>query len=156
MISVQVTDIAVFMKYFLSTDTFDFLKAVEITISTYCDFNISGRHNKKYFDNDLVPESEFTTWGKLRPICHELIKGKNLPLKMNFVLLLPADMTSRLLSENGSNLTSDQIDFLINVRYENNQVTLINGSNMKSFIPDKSYEEIWDNAFSKEISRYNF
>ena len=156
MLSVQVSDIAVFMKYFLSTDTFDFLNAIEVTVSTYCDFKIDGRHNVKYFDSDNVPESEFVTWGKIRPICHELIKGKTLPLKMAFVLSLPGDMTDKLLSENGYKYPQNSIDFLINVRYENGQVSLINASNLKTFIPDKSFETLWDTVFTKEISKYNF
>lgn len=144
------------MKYFLSTDTFDYLTAKEASISTFCDFNINGRLNKKYFDTDSVPEAEFSTWKELRPLCYELIKGKTLPVKMSFILMLPFEKTQKILEENGYGNISQSIDFLINIRYENGQVNLISATNAKTFIPDRSYEKIWDDLFSKEIARYNF
>lgn len=156
MTSIQVSDIAVFMKYFLATDTFDFLNTIEANISTYCDFHIDGRQNKKYFDTDNVPTEEFATWGKLRPLCYDLIKGKTLPLKMSFLLLLPKSTSKKLLEGNGYMTNSDAVDLLINVRYENGQVNLITGSNTQTFLLDKSYDDIWDREFIKQISKYNF
>ena len=153
--SVSVNNISSFMKLFLASLEFDEFSVIEISISTYSNFHIDGRLNKEYFDTEDKPESDYCGWKTLRPICFELIKGKILPLKMNFVLALPKSLTGKLLCENGISLSPDDVDFLVNIRYENNTLSLISATNTKSFSLDKSHEKAWDEAFEKGLSRYD-
>lgn len=153
--SVNVSDIAAFMKSFLSSTSFDYLNVVEVNISTFNNFHIDGKLNKDFFDSDNVPNESYSLWSSIRPVCYELIKGKTLPLKMQFVFKLPKEQTGKILEDNSISLSSDSVDFLINVRYENKEVTLISATCVNTFIMDKSYEEAWDRAFMALVSSFS-
>lgn len=149
MIAIKILQQKVFMSKLLTADLFDEFLLREAEIETYNTFRIDGRIHKDYykdsfFDGERIPTGEFSSWGKLRPICLDLIKGKVTPLSFRFVLQLDDARKEKLLSESGINLAPGQVAFCINISFLAGEVVVTTGMSTSVFSLDKSAEKAWD------------
>ena len=93
MIAINVISKNEFMNAIFIKDTFDYMLVSELELTTLNTFSVDGRINKDFIKkNELEePEADFISWGSIRHICFEIIKGKNMlmnhDVSVGFVML---------------------------------------------------------------------
>ncbi len=148
MISVIINEQKNFMSRLLATDLFDSFFVESATIDTYNTFTIDGRIHKDFYKDlssaEQAPDDEFSRWSKIRPICLDLIKGKQTPLSFKFVLIADEDTKMSVLKDAGAESLGDQVSLGLNIGFSHGQVTVTTGVAMKVFSLDKTAEKAWD------------
>ena len=137
------------MGKLLTTDLFDDYLVEEAVIETYNTFTIDGRIHKDFYkDTSLepnqIPEDDFSNWAKIRPICLELIKGKQTPLGFKFVLHSSKSLKESLLSGLDMDISTDQLSLGIIIKLTQGQILITTGMSTNIFTLDKSAEKAWD------------
>lgn len=159
MIAIQISSLKQFMNAFLVSDTFDIFLLEKASISTYNTFDIDGRQNKDFYsseewENPAVRPYEFSRWKDIRGLCFDLIKGKHTPTSFKFVLQLCPEYIEGILKHEDTLLTSNDIKALIiTLKYDGDRLLLITGTSLRTFIPDKSIDQYWDNAIRRFLSK---
>lgn len=70
---------------------------------------------------------------------------------MKMVFLLPPEQVTKLLSDNQTALTPDDINGLfLNIKYQDGTVSVVTGTSIKVFSLDKTLEHSFD-AFAKDF-----
>ena len=137
------------MAKLLTQELFDNYLVEEAVIDTYNTFTIDGRIHKDFYKDissteDEVPSEDFSRWSKIRPICLELIKGKQTPLGFKFILRMN-DMDKRdFLSTVDTDLPPEQLHIGMVVKYTQGQVIITTAFSCDIFTLDKSAEKAWD------------
>ncbi|MDD6571894.1 MAG: DUF5721 family protein [Thermoflexaceae bacterium] len=147
MISAKITNLKTFTSHLLVKDTFSGWSLVEAQILTHSVFTINGRKNPSYFtqeEQDDTDTGDYNPWELLRPVCYEIIKGKNLPSYFKFVFRLDACNTKKILSSLSDYKESDIDGLFLNIKYENGSLTLTTGTSLKIFTLDKSLDKTFD------------
>ena len=159
MIALQITSLKQFMNALLNSETFDIFMLEQASISTYNTFQIDGRQNKAFYteeewtDKSIRPY-EFTRWKDIRSLCFDLIKGKHTPTAFKFVLQLCPEYIEGILKNEDTLLKSDDIkSLLLTLKFDGTRLLLVTGTSLKTFIPDKSIEQYWDNAVKRFLSK---
>lgn len=153
MISAKITNLKTFTSHLLVKDTFFPFCLAEAQIQTHSVFNINGRINPSYFpakEQENMDTSGYNTWELLRPICYEIIKGRNLPSYFKFIFRLNTENTRELLLGFPDFKETDIDGLFINIKYENGSLTLTTGTSLKIFTLEKSL----DKAFDAFITRF--
>ena len=129
-------------KLFLH-EAFDQLLLFEASFHTAASFVIDGKRNPSFYQKEELEECknrDYLLWSEVRPLCFQIIKGKRLPLSFRLVFLWPDH--------------PEEADFLLNIRYDQEKLMIITGTNYHSFTRDRSLEQEWDRtaaAFLDEI-----
>ncbi len=148
MISAKINEQKNFMSRLLTSELFDSFFVESATIDTYNTFSIDGRIHKEFYKDlsstEQIPDDEFSKWSKIRPICLELIKGKQTPLSFKFVLMADEDTKMSVLKDAGAENLSDQVSMVLNIGFSHGQVVVTTGVAMKVFSLDKTAEKAWD------------
>ncbi len=156
MTSIEITDIKHFMKALLMDQTLDNLLVTEVSISTSNNFNIDGRINHSFYSSEELselPNTDFSYWSTLRPICFNLIKGRKTPLKFKMVFKLDENSINSLLDKSGlSYVYNDIIGLFLNISYEDGKLFCITGTSLRTFTMDKSLEKYFDEYATKKIN----
>lgn len=159
MIALQIKSLKVFMNSLLASDTFDIFLLEEAIITTYNTFSIDGHQNKEFYtpeeweDKTLRPY-DFTCFKDIRNLCFDLIKGKHTPLSFKFVLHLTPEHVASILEHGESPISADQVKaFVLTIRYDGNDLTLITGTSFHTFIPSKEPEKLWDKALCRFLTK---
>lgn len=157
MISLHILQTKSFMNTLLKGDDFDEFLLEEAVIKTGNSFTIDGHINKEFYGDLSVEEApyDFARWSDIKNVCFELIKGRHTPLGFKFVMLAKNAHTDAILSSGNSNLTSDQISFVINIKFAEGKTTITSASSIKTFSLDKSYEQLWDSAIKHFLTAHN-
>jgi len=147
------------MGKFLNSEAFDSFLVEEASISTYNTFLIDGRQNRDFYTTEEWEDKEirpydFSEWKTLRPVCYSLIRGRRTPGSFKFVLHLIPDYVPSILKGGDTGITPQQIKALVlTVRYDGTGLTLITGTSLHTFLPDKSADELWDKAMARFLDR---
>ena len=142
-----------FMSKLLIGDVFDEFLLEEASVKTYNTFNIDGRIVPEFYD-DYEFGYEFSTWQDMKSICFELIKGKQTPVSFHFILQLKPEEINKIMLKAGSALSTDEIkSFTLNIKFSNNEITVISATSMNSFIMDKTPDKVWDEYVTDFINR---
>ena len=153
MISLTIKDTKNFMSQLLIKETFDTLYISEADISTAITFSINGSINKDYYTNEEYEQlslKKYSTWGTVKPICFDIIKGKKVPSSMKIVFILPENICESIISYNSLPFSLSDISALcINVRYINGNVTITTGSSLNIFTLDKAVDNALDDYIKK-------
>lgn len=156
MISIKFSNLKNITSHLLVKDTFNNWLLTEGQIYTHSLFTISGKVNPDYANNTDENEhstnlsNEYNSWQLLRPICYEIIKGKQLPTSFKFVLKLSTDKIKEVIDN--SDFKSTDIDGLfINIKYEKGILSLTTGTSIKIFTLDKSVDKAFDSYVLKFI-----
>lgn len=147
MISTKITNLKIFTSHLLVKDTFAKFYLVESQIHTHSVFTINGHINPSYFSADErenLTGAEYNEWRMLRPVCYEIIKGKNLPSYFKFIFRLDDETSHDLLRELPDFKETDIDGLYINIKYENGSLTLTTGTSLKIFTLDKSLDKAFD------------
>lgn len=160
MIALQLTDIKAFMNTLLTSNTFDNFLLQEAVIVGNASFVIDGHVQKDYYTQEELEELKLTKdtilpFGMLRSNCYDLIKGKKAPSSFKFVFLLSHDNLEKTLRSVGSSYTPNDISgAYINIRYQNQLLTLTTGISYRIFSTDKSLEKDWDTLVQKFLNQH--
>ena len=146
----RLKDVKKFMGRLLGTDTFAPFLLAEAVITTYNTFVIDGHMVKEFFTGDIhddgvLPPYEFSQWTDMRSLCFDLIKGKRTPVNFKLTLHLKPELVSEILASGDTLVTlSDLKAFVLNIKYDGNDLTCVTATAFHTFIPDKMPDQIWD------------
>lgn len=163
MTSYKITNKKDFMGKLLASDCFSSFLLKEAGIHSYVPFTIDGHMNKEFFeDNEETaadPASphikwDYVPWDMVRPACFDLIKGKHTPTGFQFVLYLkPESMEALFAKEEFSPADFLIQNLILNIRFENGELSLTTAVDYSGFTLDKSGEQLWDLTARKFLSK---
>lgn len=159
MIALKLTDIKDFMNKLLRSETFDHFLLQEAVIHSGASYVIDGHLNKEFYNQEELEELgietfRFLPFSMLRSNCFDLIKGKKTPTSFKFVFLLSPDNLSRTLASTGTAFTANDITgIFLNLKYQNQLLTLTTGISYTIFTPDKTLELQWDHLVQKFLKQ---
>lgn len=156
MLKMTIHDIKTFMNHLLSKDVFDSYELVEASVKMNLSYHVDGHLNPDFFDSDEEARcKEFCLWKDARPHLFDMIKGRRLPLSMKIVLKFPAGICDLLLKEVPPSVTQESIEGLyLNILYHQKTLTCTTGVSYRTFIMDKSLEQILDQYVKRLLSPY--
>lgn len=140
-------DIKAFTTHLFLQPTFDDFLLREAVFKTAATITIDGAANADYFDTgESVPEH--VTWGSVRPLSFQVIKGNRLPVSFQIILYPDETTTAKLLGPDAAELTArlKVTRFYLNLSYKNRLLTCTTGVSYAEFTVDKSAGEAWDRA----------
>lgn len=150
----KILDIKAFMSQLFLGETFDFFLLCEAEIRTANQFQINGRLNRSWYDNDeleAIGDRKYSYWREIKAFCFQIIKGQKSPHSMKLVFALPQQRAEKVLERSGAAFLKEQVDGLfLNVRYERSELTVITGTSLTVFSADKTLEHQWD----KEVAAF--
>lgn len=161
MIALQIQDIKDFMSRLLLSSAFDAFLVVEGSVTTFSAFQIDGRLHPGYYSKEEqeaagISGRRFCRWQEIRPFCLELIKGKRTPLHFRFTFQLSPENAEKLLLQSDSVFSSADVNGLVlNIRFENGQLTCTTGTSLNLFTMDKSLDQAWDRMVQKFFLKQN-
>ena len=163
MISLRIKDIKIFMSHLLIKDTFDDLLLSEANITTGNTFTINGYINKSFYtDEELanMTQTDYTSWGKIKPFCFSLIKGNKVPTSMKIVFVMSKAATVSFVGEYSKDmdgiLAADNINGLyINILYSDGTATITTGTSLNIFTLDKTTEKCFDKHICSFLEQSN-
>lgn len=158
MISVKINNLKTFSSHLLVKDTFSSFLLVDAQIQIHSTFQISGRKNPSYFmeeEEDDSSPSEYNPWSLLRPICYEIIKGRQLPAYFKFVFRLDEENLHKLLLTLPDFSEKDVEGLYLNVKYENGILSLTTGTALKIFTLDKALDKAFDHFLTSFLENHS-
>lgn len=160
MIALELTDVKDFMNKLLRSDTFDHFLLQEAAIINGASFVIDGYVNQSFYTESEIEELGITGYrimpfSMLRQQCFDLIKGKKTPTSFKFVFLLSPENLERTLSSLQSSFTINDITgVFLNLKFQNQLLTLTTGISYNIFSPDKSLENEWDQLVRRFLAQH--
>lgn len=160
MIALELTDIKDFMNKLLRSEVFDHFLLQEAMITTSATFNINGQITKGFYSDVELEElhlegCRFLPFSMLKGNCFDLIKGKKTPSAFRFVFLLsPTNMVKTVASVDSSYQASDITGMYINLKYQNQLLSLTTGIAYNVFSTDKTLENEWDKMVIKFLKQH--
>lgn len=158
--ALELTDIKDFMNKFLRSEIFDHFLLQEGVIHSAASYVIDGRVNKGFYsENELeelsLKDCSFLPYAMLRGNFFDLIKGKKTPSSFKFVLLLSPENLRRTLTSTGSSFSENDITgVFINIRYQNQLLTLTTGISYNIFSTDKTLDTEWDRLVRQFLKQH--
>ncbi len=153
MVQLIIEDIKKLTDLLFVQETFDRFLMREAHFVTGVTVDLDGQLNQDFFDTDefsSLPDQNTVSWGSVKKLCFQIIKGRKLPKRFQIVLKLAGTDISPWLAKNGLNLASDAVKGLfITFRYENQQLTCTSGTALSVFTLDKSLDQAWDQQVVK-------
>ena len=160
MIALELTDIKSFMNKLLTTNTFDNFLLQEAVIQGNASFVIDGHLQKGFYNEEELETLHLTKdnilpFSMLKTNCYDLIKGKKTPSSFKFVFLLSHDNLENTLRSLSSSYTiQDLSGVFMNIKYQNQLLTLTTGISYRIFSTDKSLEQDWDRLVMKFLRQH--
>lgn len=160
MIALELTDIKVFMNKLLRSEVFDHFLLQEAVITSSATYSINGQITKGFFSEEEIEElhlndCRFLPFSMLKTNCFDLIKGKKTPSSFRFVFLLsPKNMEKTISAVGSSYAPSDVTGMYINVKYQNQLLSLTTGIAYNTFSTDKTLELEWDKMVMKFLKQH--
>lgn len=158
--ALELTDIKNFMNQFLKSDIFDHFLLQEAVITSAASYVIDGRINKGFYSETELQElgltdMKFLPFGMLRSNFFDLIKGKKTPSSFKFILLLSPDNLKRTLDSISSSFSENDITgVFLNIKYQNQLLTLTTGISYRIFSTDKSLDGEWDRLVRQFLKQH--
>jgi hypothetical protein len=160
MIALRLTDLKSFMNELLRTETFDHFLLQEAVIVSAATYVIDGHITKDFYSAQELEElglagCSVLPFSFLRGSCFDLIKGKKTPASFRFVFeLSPENLRRTLESVHSSYTASDLSGVFINLKFQNQMLTLTTGISYRIFSTDKSLDVEWDTLVKKFLTMH--
>ena len=161
MLALRLTDVKDFMNKFLRSETFDHFLLQEGVITSGASYVIDGHIHSDFYTSEEMEELEiadcdFLPYGLLRGNCFDLIKGKKAPSSFKFVLMLSPENQKRTMERIGSSYTPADISAMsMNIKFQNQMLTLTTGISYRIFSTDKTLEPEWDKFVRQFLSQHD-
>lgn len=153
MVQLLIEDIKKLTDLLFVQEIFDRFLMREAHFVTGVTVDLDGQLNQDFFDTDelsALPDQTTATWGSMKKLCFQIIKGKKLPKRFQIVLKLAEADIPAWIAKNGLNLASETVKGLfITFRYENQKLTCTSGTALSVFTMDKSLDQAWDQQVVK-------
>lgn len=150
MIGLAIAEVKDFMTKVLMQSTFDKFYLCDSSIETFTSFHLGGRLNRAFYSSDEQEElggREYPLWQELKPLAFQIIKGKKLPVSFKLVFQLSDENLAWLIERHCPNIRREDVAGLyMNIKYENSAITCVTGTSFKTFIMDKTLEQVWDST----------
>lgn len=159
MICLQIKNTKNFMNSLLISELFDSFYVEEAVITTFSTFIIDGHTVNDFYTNDEIEEmggtlAPLSLWRDIRPVCFQLIKGKKTPVSFRVTLQGSPEIIHTIASSPDCGVAENLIRSLVlNIRYENGQVSCITGTSFTTFLVDKSVDKLWDSYIREMFGR---
>lgn len=159
MIALELTDIKDFMNKLLRSEVFDHFLLQEAMITSSATYTINGQITKGFYSDEEIAElhlegCRFLPFSLLKGNCFDLIKGKKTPSAFRFVFLLsPTNMEKTIAAVGSSYKPSDVTGMYINLKYQNQLLSLTTGIAYNVFSTDKTLESEWDKMVIKFLKQ---
>jgi len=159
MIALELTDIKDFMNKLLRSEVFDHFLLQEAVITSSATYTINGQITKGFYSDDEIKDlhlegCRFLPFSMLKGNCFDLIKGKKTPSAFRFVFLLsPTNMEKTITSVGSSYKSSDVTGMYINLKYQNQLLSLTADCVYNVFSTDKTLESEWDKMVVKFLKQ---
>lgn len=150
MIALKLPEIKYFMNQLLCTETFDHFLLQEAVIQKEITWNIDGRLNNQYYNEEelelrALTGLAFLPFGHVRSHCFDLIKGKRTPTYFKFVFLLSPTNLARTIEQAHTGFTPNDISAMyLNLNFQKGELQLTTGVSYRIFSGDKSLDHEWD------------
>jgi hypothetical protein len=150
MIALHLEDIKDFMNKLLCTELFDHFLMTEGSITTFVTHTIDGHLHPDFFDSQEVNDEKddlfsIVPFSMIRPICFQLIKGKQTPLAFKFTFQLSSENQVKTLRQSGCNFQPEDVTGMyFHLNYQERQLVCTTGISYATFRPDKSLDQEWD------------
>ncbi len=160
MIALELTDIKDFMNKLLRSEVFDHFLLQEAVITSSATYTINGQITKGFYTDEELEElhlngCRFLPFSMLKGNCFDLIKGKKTPSSFRFVFLLsPSNMEKTISAVGSSYKASDVTGMYINLKYQNQLLSLTTGIAYNIFSTDKTLEAEWDKMVTKFLKQH--
>lgn len=158
MIALNIEDQKDFMNKVLTKEIFDKFYVGESIIRTFADYRFGGSLNKDYYteeERENLGDREMCLWSEVRPFALSIIKGKKQPLYFQLIFQLSKANQKWLLDRNVSAIRDEDVQGLyMNIRFENGKIQCVTGTSLKTFIPDKTVEHLWDETVRRFFKQH--
>lgn len=156
MLRMTIHDIKTFMGHLLSKDIFDSYELVEASVKMNLSYHIDGHINADFYDTEEEERTkEFCLWKDAKPHLFHIIKGHRLPLAMKIVLKLPPHIVELLFKEVPPSTKRSNVEGLyLNILYNQKIVTCTTGISYRTFVMDKSLEQVLDQYVKQMLTPY--
>ena len=160
MLALELTDIKDFMNKLLRSEIFDHFLLQEGVITSAASYVIDGHINKGFYSAEELEELGLADctclpYSMLRTQCFDLIKGKKTPSSFKFVLMLSPKNLARTLSSIQSSFTGNDITgVFLNIRYQNQLLSLTTGIWYNIFSVDKTLDNEWDRLVRQFLKKH--
>ena len=148
MIALRLPDIRTTTGKLFAAEDFDTFLVSEVSLSTFCSFQIDGRIPADYYsteEQESLPDKNNISWKQLRPLMYRLIKGKRLPGQFKIVFRLASHNVESFLKQTGLSYTPADIGGLfLNIRYQNGILSAYTGTSLNVFDLSKQVDHEWD------------
>lgn len=161
MIALKLTDVKTFMNQLLGSEIFDHFLLPEATIAKDATINIDGHINTEFYSTEDLEEKgivgfDILPFGELRPTLYQLIRGKHTPVYFKFILMLSPQNMANTLDSSDSGLTENDVNgILLNLTFQNGQLTLTTGISYSSFSLNHTLDHEWDTMIQKFLSKHS-
>ena len=144
----QCEDLKTFTRELFTRERFDSFLVREASFVTFCRFSVDGKSERDWYTEEELEEErveDYTSWGKLRPVCFQLIRGSRTPLKFQLSFRLPPAESERLAESCGiTGTAAETAGFYVNIRFEEGKLRCFTAAALSQFFPDKRAERAWD------------
>lgn len=151
--SYDIEDTKEYMNQLLVNERFDSFYLYEARVKGALDYFIGGKLNMDYYDEDErkeLEESEYISWGQVKHVIYDLMKGKKLPINFKIILMFNRDNITRLIEMNNLPVKAEDVGALFyNIHFEAGQLNVTTGTSLKVFTLDKRLEQLWDETVEK-------
>ena len=160
MIALELTDVKDFMNKLLRSEIFDHFLLQEAVITGGATYTLNGQITKGFYSEEELTELHlngyrFLPFSMLRGNCFDLIKGKKTPSSFRFVFLLSPENTQKTITSVGSSYKpSDVTGMYINLKFQNQLLSLTTGIAYNIFSTDKTLENEWDKLVVKFLKQH--
>ncbi len=161
MLALNIIDIKNLMNQLLIGNTFDSFEIAETVITTFNTFTIDGKLRRDFFDTDTCDSLDqsgivYSLWKEIKPYCYSIIRGRRTPLYFKIVFQLPKKKMMKILQSQNSRFSPELVSgMFINLQYKNKELLCTAGLALKTFIPDRSLEQLWDEMVKDFFLKHN-
>ena len=161
MLALTLTNTKDFMNKFLKSEMFDHFLLQEGVVVSSASYVIDGTITKGFYTEAETEELgikdlHFLPFSMLRPRIFDLIKGKKAPSSFKFVLMLSPDNQKRTIERIDSSYTPADISAMsMNIKFQNQMLTLTTGISYRIFSTDKTLEPEWDKFVRQFLSQHD-
>lgn len=157
MVALKIEQVGDFMNKFLLRSTFDGFDFVRGDVTGFAVFTIDGRLQKDFYSSDEqeeIGDRVYVPWTEMKPRVCALIRGKNTPLSMHFVMRLSDRHTQALLQQENLQQLQDKLEGLyLNIRFARGELECVTGVSFRTFVADRSLEFLWDRTAARFLSQ---
>ena len=149
MLGLQIADIKDFTNKLFRQEVFDHFLVPEAAFITTFSIAIDG--------NSVSEEGKpvCSTWGQLRPLAFQIVKGQTLPKGFKIVLRLNEENTKKTLASCGLSYAAEDVAGLfLNIHYENGKIRCTTGASLMVFSLDRSLEKEWDGVIRRFLRHH--